>query len=192
MHRTDAAVLALALLGVLLLSGLARWTEPDLVALADAGAHEGARVAVEGRVLRFAPGARAAFVTLAHDGARLDGFAPPDAPLARGDVVRAVGVVARGDRTMVLSIERAIVVEPAASRAVEVAALATRPADYDGARVLVHGEARQGALAGDDLRVAVRGAPAPSSGWWLAEGDFGYHDKSAAYVLDVVSWRATG
>lgn len=189
MHRTDAAVLALALAGVLLLSGLARWTEPDLVPLAEASTREGARVAVEGLVLRFASGPRADLVSLAADGARLDAFAPADAPFARGDLVRAVGVVTRGDRSMMLSIERAVVVEPAATRALDVATLATRPADHDGARVLVRGEAAKGALVGEGMRVATTGPAAPDDGWWLAEGDFGYDEKTTAYVLRVERWQ---
>lgn len=187
---TDAALSLLALGGVLALLALARWSEPPQVALSDVPAREGARVAVEARVLEAAAGRRAAFLVLADDAHRLPAFAPLDPPLAPGDRVRAVGIATRlDDGAPGLSLERVEVVERAATRVLSPADLAARPHAYEGARVLVRGEARDGALAGGGARVLLAGDPPPErEGAWLAAGTFRYAEGRTAYVLRVDAW----
>lgn len=185
--RTDVPLAALALAGVLALLALAQLTEPDVAPLA--GAREGARIAVEARVLAAHEGARATFVTL-HDGAhRMDGFAPREARLLPGDWVRAVGVVSRDGGALVLSIDRATVLARAPGAPLPPGTLAREPDAWDGARVAVVGELRAGALVGGDARVKVEGERAPEPrGAWVATGVFRYDASEAAYVLRVESW----
>lgn len=185
--RTDAALVLLALIGVAALSLVAHLTEPDLAPLA--AAREGARIAVEARVLAAHEGARATFVTL-HDGAhRMDAFAPRSARLLPGDWVRAVGVVSRDDGALVLSIDRAVVLARAPGAPLSPGTLARDPEAWDGARVALVGELRAGALVGGDARVRVDGERAPEPrGAWVATGTFRYDASEAAYVLRVESW----
>ena len=185
----DLAVLLVALLGVAALHAAARWTEPPLVLLPDVPQHEGSRVAVEGRVLDVRHGARGRLMLLAADGHRLPILAGPGDGPQRGDEARVVGLVTRLAEGMGLSMERLDVLRPAASRTLLPADLAAHPGDFDGARVAVEGEPRDGWLRGGGARVALAGAPPPArDGWWLAAGTFAYDRDRAAYALWVESW----
>lgn len=187
--RTDLALAAAALLGVGALHALAAWTEPDLVTLREAASREGARVAIEGRVLRAVDGARARFLTLADDEARMDAFAPLSPPLSAGDTVRLVGIVTRLESGLGLSADELEVVAPYAARLLSPADLARRPEAYEGARVAVVGDLREGALAGDGARIDARGEEPPArTGRFVATGAFRYHESDARYVLWVETW----
>lgn len=176
----DVAVVVASLLGVGALHLLSAALEPPLVLLADAPKHEGERVAFEARVLRATPGG---LVILAQDGARVNAFSK--ARVGAGDQVRAVGVLNGG----ALSVESIVVLQKAAIRPIEPADLAASPRDFEGARVLVRGEARDGALVGGGARVRVMGEPAPvGAGSWLVSGTFRYHEKDASFVLVAESW----
>lgn len=181
----DHAVALLSLLGVLLLLAWSRAAEPPLVTLGEAPAREGARVAVEARVVEV----RGPLLTLADEGHRIRAFAPPGPPPARGDLGRGEGLVTRLDDGPGRSLDALGVLERAASRALQPSELAARPHAYDGARVLVAGEVRDDALVGGGARVRLRGEPAPSDeGEWLAEGVFHYRMEEAAFVLRVETW----
>lgn len=182
----DAAVALLALAGVSALLLLAHALEPPRVALAEVPDREGARVQVEARVLQV-EGRRLVLADATH---RIGAFAPAHGPApARGDLVRAEGIVARLDDGPGLSLDALVVVEPAAARPLLPSDLAARPESHDGARVLVLGEVRGDALVGGDARVRLRGEPPPSQeGDWLARGTFHYREEEAAYVLRVESW----
>lgn len=155
--------------------------------------HEGRRVAVEARVLEV----RGAFLVLSDGAHRLSAFAPRDHVPARGDLVRAEGLVTRLADGPGLSLDALVVVEPAATRALSPSDLSERPEAFDGARVLLRGEIRDGALVGGGARVRLRGEPVPdahraSAADWLAQGVFHYRPEETAYVLRVESWtRAT-
>lgn len=184
----DAAVLAAALLGVLLLHAAAAATAPRHVPLHDVAAHEGGRIAVEGLVVDVRHGERGRFLQVAADGLRLPIVAGRgDGPHA-GDRVRAIGLVTRLDAGLGLSLERLDVLAPRGSAVLVPSDLATRPRDFEGARVRVEGEARGGELAADGARLRLAGEPPPSAGWWVAEGDFTYDASRAAYVLRVGAW----
>ena len=191
----DAAVLAVAVLGVLGLLLFAQLARPPLVALEEAAAREGARVAVEARVLQ-ADGRR---LVLSDGHHRLPAWAPASQPPpARGDLVRAEGVVTRLADGPGLSLDALAVTEPAASRVLSPADLGEAPAAHDGARVRVAGEVRGDALVGEGARVRLRGEPLPArgEGWsegagegdWVALGTFHYRPEEAAYVLRVEAW----
>lgn len=164
------------------------------MAAADAPAHEGARVLVEARVLEVAHGARGRFLVLADATHRLSALAGPGDGPAPGDVVRAVGIVQRVDRAWGLSVERLEVVERAAERPVSPADLAREPDAFVGARVLVRGELRDGALVGEGARLRVVGEEPPADadadmgGAWLAAGTLEYRAREAAYALRVDAW----
>ena len=185
----DLAVLLVALAGVAALHLAARWTEPPLVPLADAARHEGSRVAVEGRILDVRHGARGRLLTLADHGHRMPLLAPPGDGPHRGDEARAVGIVTRLDGGLGLSLERIDVLRPAGTRTITPSDLAARPQDYDGARVAVEGEVRDGWLKGGGARVALAGeAPPAHDGWWRADGTFRYDEDHAGYALWVDAW----
>lgn len=187
----DASLILLAVLAVALLHVAKLLLAPPLVALAEAPAREGERVAVEARVVRAAHGERGRFLMLADDAARLPALAGAGEGPAPGDVVRVVGVVSRFDDGLGISVERIDVLVPAATRPLSPATLARSPEAYEGARVLVRGELRGGALLGGGARVALGGEPAPrdaDDALWLAAGTFYYRTESAAYVLSVDAW----
>lgn len=137
-----------ALAALALLAGLALLLEPPAVSLAEVGAHEGARVAVEGWVARAVDGRRGFALDLVDGEARLlvlgGGIAPPE-----GSLVRATGVVARDGATFALSVDGLDVLDP-------------------GARVLDVADALAAAAPGRP--VAVRGV---HQGGWLRDGDAG-------------------
>ena len=182
----DAAVLLLALAGVSALLLLAHLSEPPRVPLSEVPAREGERVQVEARVLRV----QGRHLLLADATHRLGAFAPPHGDLpARGDLVRAEGVATRLEDGPGLSLDRLVVVEPAASRPLLPSDLSADPRAHDGARVLVLGEVRGDALVGGGARVRLRGEPPPEkAGDWLAEGVFHWRAEETAYVLRVESW----
>lgn len=160
------------------------------MSLAEAAEREGERVGVEARVLQ-AHGRR---LVLGDGHHRLGAWAPTGTePPARGDLVRAEGIVTRLDDGPGLSLDALRVVEPAASRPLTPAELGAGPEAYDGARVLVRGEVRGDALVAEGGRVRLRGEPPPARGAegegdWLARGVFHYRPEEAAYVLRVESW----
>lgn len=186
----DALLLFFSLLGVSGLLLLAHLLEPPLVSLAEAAEREGERVGVEARVLQ-AHGRR---LVLSDGHHRLGAWAPAGAePPARGDLVRAEGIVTRLDDGPGLSLDALRVLEPAASRPLSPAELGAAPGSWDGARVLVLGEVRGEALVGEGARVRLRGEPLPARGEqgegdWLARGVFHYRPEEAAFVLRVESW----
>lgn len=184
----DAAVALCALAGVVALHGLALALDPPSVSLGEVPGREGSRVAVEARVVELWRGERATRLVLADAQHRLPAFAPPDAAVSRGDVVRAVGIASRLDEGPGLSLESVTVVRRAESVVLVPHDLAAAPAAYDGARVVVLGEARGGDLVGEGARVRVSGEPPPGAGAWLASGTFAYREREAAYVLRVESW----
>lgn len=184
----DLLVLLAAAGGIALLAGLGRALDPTSVSLGDVPAHEGERVVVHARVLEAASGARATRLVLADAHHRLPAFAPPGLVVFPGDEVRAIGIASRLDDGPGLSLERVDLVARAAKRALGPAEVARDPQAYDGARILVLGEARADRLVGEDARLRVAGVAAPGTGWWLAEGVFRYRADEAAYVLRVESW----
>lgn len=191
----DVALLLATLSAVAALHGVKALAEPPLVAALDAPEHEGARVAVEARVLDLRHGARGRWMMLADDTARLPVLAPPGDGPARGDTVRAVGVVTRGDDgAPALSLERLEVLQPAATRPLTPAEVARAPHLHEGARMLVRGEWRDGQLAADGARLTLAGDAPPErdTGPWLAAGTFYYRERSASYVLAVDTWTRAG
>lgn len=185
----DAAVALAALAGVLLLLLLARALEPPTVALVEVPAREGSRIAVEARVVDLVRGERAARLVLADGHHRIPAFAPPDVAVARGDLVRAVGIASRLEEGPGLSLESATVLEPAGTTLLAPRELAASPASYDGARVAVLGEPRGGDLVGVDARLRLSGEPPPlEGGAWVARGTFAYREREAGYVLRVEAW----
>jgi hypothetical protein len=180
----DASVLLACLAGVGALHLLAHVLAPPLVALADLPAHEGGRVAVEARVLQVH---RRSFV-LAQEGTRA--LALGDAGAQPGDVVRAVGLASRLSDGVGLSTERVEVLVHAGERPLDPAALAAQPRDYEGARVLLRGEAREGALVGGGARVKLDGEPPPpdARGLWLVAGTFHYRTNDASFALRADAW----
>lgn len=184
----DAAVALCAAGGVLTLLLLAHLLEPPEVALGDVPAREGARVAVEARVVEVVRGEQATRLVLADAHHRLPAFAPPDATFGRGDFVRAVGIASRLDEGPGLSLESVAVLRPAASVVLLPRDLGASPEAYDGARVVVLGEPRGGDLVGEDARIRLAGEPPPGAGAWLAHGAFRYREREAAYVLWVEAW----
>lgn len=182
---SDLVIALLAFVTVGALHVLAENLEPPLVSLEEVPSREGARVMVEGRVL----GVAGRHVVLADATHRMGAFLPEAGAVARGDLVRVVGISARLHDGPGLSGERVEVLEPAASRILSPADLGASPAERDGARVLVEGEIRDDSLVGGGGRVRLRGEPAPSrEGDWLARGVFHYRPEEAAYVLRVESW----
>lgn len=172
---------------MLLLVALSLWTAPTTLAARDAPAHEGDRITLEARVLAASGSARGRHLVVADDTARLPVVAQPGALPQPGDRVRIVGLVARLDEGIGLSAERIEVLEGATT--VDPSTLARTPALYEGARVLVRGEAREGALVGGGARVALTGEPVPAAGGaWLASGTFYYNTDHAAYALKVETW----
>lgn len=187
--RTDATLAALSLLGILALVALAAWTEPDVVSFREAARQEGARVAIEGRILALHDGARARHLTLTDGDARLSAFGPLSPALSTGDTVRLVGVVSRLDDGLGVSAERIELVLAHGARLLAPADLAARPLAYEGARVAVVGELREDGLAGGGARVGLAGEPAPANeGRWIASGVFRYHESQARYVVQVEAW----
>lgn len=185
----DAAIIVAAVVGVGALHLLALWLTPPLVDLAEVPAREGARVAVEARVLRVVHGDNGRALTLAQDGTRVTALAGPGDGPARGDVVRAVGVATRLSDGVGLSLERVDVVLAAGARPLLPSDLARSPEDHDGARVAVRGELRDDALVGGGARVRVTGeAPPAKSGVFVAAGDFLYRATDASFVLRVATW----
>lgn len=186
--RTDATLTGLALVGIAALAAFAAWSEPDVVPFVEAASHEGARVAIEGRILALHEGARARHLTLSDGSARMSAFAPLSPALSLGDVVRLIGVVSRLDDGIGLSAERVELVQTTASILLTPADLAARPLAYEGARVTVVGDVRDGGIAGGGARVAIAGEPAPHEGRWIATGTLRYAEPSARYVLRVETW----
>jgi len=182
----DLALALAALLAVVLLLGLAELLTPTRVAFADA--KEGERVEVEARVLDVTEGKRARRLVLTDGAHRMPAFAPREPAIERGDVVRGVGIVARDEAGLLLSLESLHVVQPTARVVRQPADLAARPHEFDGARVVVEGEVRAGALAGGGARVALAGEGAPTEGAVVVTGTFRYHALHARYVVWVESW----
>lgn len=185
---TDALLAALAIGGILLLTALAHALEPPRVSLLEATQREGQRVAVEARVLDLRQGDRARWVELTDGAHRLGAFAPLAPALERGDVVRAEGVVARDGRDYLLSIDALAVLVPSERVVRSPAELAASPWAFDGARVVVVGEARAGALVGEGARVGLRGDDAPREGAVVVTGTFAYREADASFVVWVESW----
>lgn len=185
---TDALLATLALAGVLLLTILAHALAPPGVSLLEATQREGQRVSVEARVLDLRDGERARWMELTDGAHRLGAFAPLSPAVERGDVVRAEGVVARDGRDYVLSIDALAVLVPAERVVRTPAELAASPWAFDGARVVVAGEARAGMLVGDGARVGLRGEDAPREGAVVVTGTFAYREADASYVVWVESW----
>lgn len=188
MRGADVVLTLTALGAALTLTGLAEWTRPPHVSLLEASSQEGARVEVDARVLALGDGPRARYLELSDGARRMPAFAPREPALERGDIVRAVGVVSRTDTGLALSLERVTVLVPTARVERQPAELAHAPAEYDGARVVVRGEARAGMLAGGGARIAMRGDDAPREGQTIVTGLFRYHEPDASYVLWVESW----
>lgn len=184
----DVVLSALAVAAVLLLVGLAQLATPPRVAFAQA--QEGARVEVLARVLDLDDGPRARRLTLSDGAHRMPAFAPREPPLERGDVVRAVGIVSRDERGLLLSLEEVEVVHATARLARQPAELAARPAEFDGARVVVEGEVVKGALVGGGARVTLAGDALPREGWVVVTGAFRYRASDASYVVWVESWTS--
>ncbi|GEM_PF-4202013 len=185
----DLAVVLVALLAVALLAALSLLLSPARVAVRDAPLHEGSRVLVEGRVLQASGTDRGRHLVVADDTARIGVVAGPGPVPAPGDRVRVTGLVSRLDDGPGLSAESLDVVEAAAPRPLDPATLARAPALYEGARVLVRGEPREGDLVGGGARVRLAGLAPPSApGAWLAAGAFRYDEAHAAYVLKVDAW----
>lgn len=182
----DVVLTVVALAAVASLFGLAHLLTPPRVMFAEA--QEGARVEVEARVLDLFDGPRARRLTLTDGAHRMPAFAPHEPPLERGDVVRAVGIVSRDEKGLLLSLESVEVVLATARVVRQPAELAARPAEFDGARVVVEGEVRSGALVGGGARVRLAGDAAPREGAVVVTGAFGYHETDASYVVWVESW----
>ncbi len=187
--RTDAALLFASLVAILLLALLRVVLAPPLLPVEDVAEHEGERVSVLARVLDARHGARGRFLMLADETARVPALAGRgDGPFA-GDFVRVVGVVTRFDDGPGISVESIEVVENAASRPLAPSEIARAPESFEGARVLLVGELRDGALVGGGARIAVAGHDAPArDGWWLAAGVVRYHESRVAYSLVVDTW----
>lgn len=182
----DVTLTLLALAAVALLFGLGQLLTPPRVAFADA--QEGARVEVEARVLDIDDGRRARRLTLTDGAHRMPAFAPLEPPLTRGDVVRAVGLVAREESGLVLSLDEVEVVVATARVIRQPGELAQRPDEFDGARVVVEGDVRSGALVGGGARVRLAGDALPKEGAVVVAGTFRYHERDASYVVWVESW----
>lgn len=188
MRRLDALLLAASLGSIGVLATLAEALEPPLVPIRNLDAHEGERVRVDARVLLIRHGERGRFLSLADETHRIDALAgPADGPRA-GDVVRAVGIVAREPGGFVLSVQALDVVEAAGERPLSPAEIAARPEAFLGARVAVLAEARDGALVADGVRLRADGRDAPGAGWWLASGVVRYREKDASYAVAVDAW----
>lgn len=185
---TDLVLAALALAAVILLTILAHGAEPPRVTLAGAAAREGARVEVEARVLDVREGGRARWMELTDGAHLLEAFAPPAPRVERGDLVRAQGIVSRGERAMVLSIDTLQVTLATARVVRSPAELAASPWAFDGARVVVEGEARAGMLVGGGARVGLRGEDLPREGAVVVTGVFRYRENDASFVVWVESW----
>ena len=178
------SLVALAAVGALL--GLAELLTPPRVSFAEA--EEGARVEVLARVLDLHDGPRARRLMLTDGAHRMPAFAPHEPPLERGDVVRAVGIVSRDERGLLLSLEEVEVAMPTARVVRQPADLAARPHEFDGARVVVEGEVRAGMLVGGGARVRLAGDGAPPEGDVVVTGAFRYRESDASYVVWVESW----
>jgi len=177
-------LVSLAAIGALFL--LAHALRPPLVGLAALPLHEGERVSVEARVVQASESAHGRRLVVADDAARVTALLGPGVAPAPGERVHLEGVVARFADGLGLSADALQVLAP--SPALGVADLARHPQGFDGARVLVRGEPREGALVGGGARVALAGVPAPREGVWLADGDFAYDAPHAAFVLRVRAW----
>jgi hypothetical protein len=185
----DLVVVLVAILGVSALALAERLRAPAPMRLADALGEDGARVAVDARVLAVTHTARGRAIVLAQDGTRATALASKGAGPERGDLVRVLATVQPLADGPGLSVQRVDVLVPAATRPLSPADLARAPADFDGARVLVRGEVgRDGTLSGDGARVALGGVPAPGGGPWLVAGVFRYHDVHLDYVLEAEAW----
>lgn len=184
----DLALALAALTAVALLTGLAHALAPPRVTLEQAAAREGARVEVEARVLDVADAARVRRLVLTDGAHRMPAFAPRAPPLGPGDIVRAAGIVARGDDGLLLSLDTVELLTPAARDVRSPAEIAAHPAAFDGARVVLAGTVQRGALAGEGARIALRGDDAPRAGDVIVTGTFRYHENDASYVVWVESW----
>lgn len=182
----DVALALTALLAVGALHVLADALTPPRVTFAEA--KEGARVEVLARVLDFFEGTRARRLTLSDGAHRMPAFAPHEPSIERGDVVRGVGIVSRDESGLLLSLEEVEVVHATARLVRQPADLAARPAEFDGARVIVEGEARAGFLAGGGARVKLLGDDIPKEGYVVVTGAFRYHETDASFGVWVESW----
>lgn len=184
--RPDLVLTGAAVLAILLLGGLAHWMEPPLVALGEA--QEGARVKVEARVLSVRATERGQLLTLSDGAHSMPAFAPRVPVVARGDEVVATGIVSRVDDGLALSADALRVTRATASVERLPAELAAQPAGFEGARVVVRGEVRDGMVVGGGARVALRGEDAPRDGAVIVTGTFAYRELDASYVVWVESW----
>lgn len=160
-----AAVLAVALAGLAVLGGVLLWTAPPTVSLGDLARNEGARVAVEARVLFAGAGA----LTLADETGRALAFPPPGARAVEpGDELRAVGVVSRGAGTLLLSLESLEIESRSPDPVLTVGDLSRGLVRYAGTPVAVSGALarplREGwriedAREGASLRVEIERVP---------------------------------
>lgn len=182
----DVALTVVAVLAILFLFNLSELLTPPRVTFAEA--EEGARVEVRARVLDLYDGTRARRLTLSDGANRMPAFAPHEPPLERGDLVRAIGIVSRDERGLLLSLEEVEVVTATARVTRQPAELAAKPEEFDGARVVVEGEVRAGAIVGGGARVKLAGDGAPEEGAVIVTGAFRYHEADASYVVWVESW----
>lgn len=191
-----AAVLAVSLVGLALLSAILLFTAPPTVTLGELGANEGARVAIEARVLRGGE----TVMTLADETGRAVAFPPAGArAVSPGDEVRVVGIVTRGAGTLLLSLESLEVISRAPDPVLEVGDLARGIARYTGTPVAVTGAlsrpAREGwrvtdPREGASLRVEIERVPeAWTSGLDVRlDGRVSLDSRRLDYAISVTSW----
>ncbi|MEA3198890.1 MAG: hypothetical protein QOE90_318 [Thermoplasmata archaeon] len=185
----DLAVVLAASVAVVVLLAVSLGTAPAAIAAKDAPLHDGQRVRLDARVLAASGSARGLRLVVADDTARLTvlgqaGLAQPQP----GDRVRLVGLVAQLSDGLGLSAETITVTQRAATQPIDPAQVARQPQLYEGARVLLRGEARDGALAGGGARMLLSGLAPPAPGSWLAAGTVFYDTAHAAYELRVDAW----
>ncbi len=199
-HRFDVALVVAALAGTATLTAIVALDEPAVVPLTDVSAFEGARVAVEGRVVETHAGARGSAIIIAARSLRITALLSETEDLPpRGAEVRIVGVVNRDRGAFTLSTRAAdvhVLASPTAS--VTVSDILAEPARYSSTPVAVVGDIQRG--SGGEWHVAdphgrgsilARFARSPTPGWSHVTGELAYEPREARYVLEVTDWRLT-
>lgn len=192
---------AVGILGLGVLLGLARAAEPPTVSIADVPSYAERTVTVQGHVASVEPTRSGGLrVTLAGDGRSLAAFLRDAVPLLPGDEISITGRVAKYHGQWEIVVEEAQDVEVVTAwdaTRTPVAALAKEPWRWLGMQVRTAGvfeEADRASwlsdpAAGARVRVAAQAPSEP--GWFQVEGVLTYEEDAGRFVFRAGSWTPT-